>query len=159
MPILIDGYNLLRIIQKKESMSALDEAGLTRILTDYLQRIRDRGQIIFDGIGPPDKSALGGFRNLEVFFSGQHLDADAVIEEKIEDSTAPRSLVVVSSDRRLVAAAKKRKAVSIGADLFWETVCKQMEKEPPRPEPREKRHGITESETNQWMDLFGMDKS
>jgi predicted RNA-binding protein with PIN domain len=159
MPILIDGYNLLRAIQKRESMASLDEAGLIRILTDYLRRTRDRGQIIFDGIGPPDKSALGGFRNIEVFFSGQQTDADAVIEEKIEDNTAPRSLVVVSSDRRLVAAAKRRKALSLGADLFWAAVCKLMEKEPPRPEPKEKRHGITESETNHWMDLFGMDKS
>jgi len=139
-------------------MAALDEAGLIRILTEYLRRTRDRGQIIFDGIGPPDKSALGGFRNLEVFFSGQEADADSVIEEKIQDNTAPRSLIVVSSDRRRKAAANRRKAVSIGADLFWSGVCKMMEKEPPRPEPKEKRRGITDAETDQWLDVFGLDE-
>ena len=158
MPVLIDGYNLLRIIQREESMAALNEAGLVRILAEYLRRMRDRGQIIFDGTGPPDKSDLGGFRNLEVFFSGQETDADGVIEEKIQDNTAPRSLIVISSDRRLRAAAKKRKAVSLPADLFWMNVTKLMEKQPPRPEPKEKRHGITEAETNQWLDLFGLDK-
>ncbi len=154
----MDGYNLLRIIQRSESMAALDEAGLVHILSEYLKRTRDRGQIIFDGIGPPDKSGLGGFRNLEVFFSGQDKDADTVIEEKIQDNTAPRSLIVVSSDRRLKAAAKKRKAVSLGADMFWMSVCKTMEKEPPRPEPKEKRHGITDAETDRWLDYFGIDE-
>ena len=32
MPILIDGYNLLRIVQRSEAMASLDEAGLIRIL-------------------------------------------------------------------------------------------------------------------------------
>lgn len=158
MPVLIDGYNLLRIIQRSESMAAMDEAGLIRVLTEFLRRTRDRGQIIFDGIGPPDKSALGGFRNLEVFFSGQEVDADSVIEEKIQDNSAPRSLIVVSSDRRLKAAAKKRRAVAMGAEIFWMNVCKMMEKEPPRPEPKEKRHGITDAETDRWLDAFGIDE-
>jgi len=156
MPFLIDGYNLLRVIQRSEITALLDEAGLIRILTEYLRRLRGRGQIIFDGIGPPDKTGLGGFRNLDVFFSGSILDADTVIEEKIQSNTAPRSLIVVSSDRRLVAAARRRKAVSIRSEVFWESVCKRLEKEPPRPEPKEKRQGISQSETQQWLKLFGL---
>ena len=158
MPLLIDGYNLLRFIQRDETFASLDEAGLVRILSEYLDRIRDRAQIIFDGTGPRDKSALGGFRNLEVFFSGKDIEADEIIEQKIEDNSAPRSLIVVSSDRQLVSASRKRKAVSAGAELFWLTVIKMLERERPIPEPKEKRQGITDAETDQWMNYFGFDK-
>ncbi len=156
MPLLIDGYNLLRVAQRQESMASLDEAGLLRILTEYLRRTRNRGQIVFDGIGPPDKTGLADLTNLEVLFSGSVHDADTVIEEKIQSSSAPRSLVVVSSDRRLVAAAQRRKAVSIRAESFWQAVGKLLQKEPPRPEPKEKRQGISSAETQQWMNLFDL---
>lgn len=158
MPVLIDGYNLLRSIQKIDSFESLDEAALCRILSEFLGRSRDRGQIIFDGIGPPDKTELGGIRKIEVFFSGEHRDADTIIIEKIQSNTAPRSLIVVSSDRQLRDAAKHRKATSLTSDEFWFSVCKILEQRPPTPEPREKRKGLTEAETDQWLDAFGFDQ-
>jgi predicted RNA-binding protein with PIN domain len=156
MPVLIDGYNLLRVVQKQEQFAGMDEAELCRMLEEYLSRTRDRGQVIFDGIGPPDKSRLGPWRNMEVYFVGQRTDADTIIEERIKDCSAPRSLIVVSSDRRLKTAAKHRKAVSIGAEDFWGMLCKTLEKDMPRPEPQEKRRGITDAETDRWMDLFDL---
>lgn len=157
MPLLIDGYNLLRVIQRQEAMADLDEAGLVRFLTEYLRRTRDRGQIIFDGIGPPDKTPLGGFTNIEIVFSGSIRDADTIIEEKIQSCSAPRSLSVISSDLRLITAAKRRKAHPIRSELFWDQVCKQLEKEPPRPEPKEKQQGISRAETQQWLNLFDIE--
>jgi len=158
MPVIIDGYNLLRSIQKTcEELEALTEAGLCRTLSEYLKRVRDHGHIVFDGTGPPDKSNLGGFGNLEVYFSGPHTDADSVIEQKILDNTAPKSLIVVSSDRRLKTAAGKRKAISVSSDIFWNGVIQQLDKKKVTPEPKQKRHGLTEIETDQWMDLFDLD--
>jgi hypothetical protein len=157
MPLLIDGYNLLRVIQRQEALADLDEAGLIRILAEYLRRTRDRGQIIFDGIGPPDKSGLAGFSNIDIVFSGSFQDADTVIEEKIQACSAPRSLMVISSDLRLIAAAKRRKAPTVRSELFWGMVIKLLEKEPPRPEPKEKREGISRAETQQWLKLFHLD--
>lgn len=156
MPVIVDGYNLLRVIQKQEQFAGMDEVEMCRFLAEYLRRVRDRGQVVFDGIGPPDKSGLGGWNNMEVYFAGEHTDADSIIEEKIEDNTAPRSLVVVSSDRRLRTAAKRRKAVSVGAEEFWLIMCKTLEKDLPRPEPKEKRHGVTDAETDQWLDIFDL---
>lgn len=157
MPLLVDGYNLLRSIQKHEQFAAMDEVDMCRILTDYLDRTRDRGQVVFDGTGPPDKSRFGPYRNMEVYFSGQNIEADTIIEEKIEANTAPRSLIVVSSDRRLKAAAKRRRATPVGAEDFWMLVVKTLEKDLPRPEPKEKRHGITNAEADKWLDLFDLD--
>ena len=161
MPHIIDGYNLLRTIQKiDEHFTALDEVGLARILAEYLNSVRDHGHLVFDGTGPPDKTdldRLAYLRNLEVYFSGANSDADTVIEEKIADSSAPKSLVIVSTDRRLRAAAGKRKATSVRSDIFWLSLLKRMEnRKKPAPEPRAKREGITEGVTDQWLDLFGL---
>jgi hypothetical protein len=110
-------------------------------------------------VGPPDKSAFGGIPGLEVYFSGPSCEADDVIEDKIVDNTAPKSLVVVSSDRRIRTAAAKRKAIDVNAELFWQTLLARLEKQAnrPAPEPTEKRHGLTEKEADLWLDLFDLD--
>ena len=158
MPYLIDGYNLLRAIQRYEEFATLTDVQLCRIVADFLRCVRDRGHIVFDGLGPPDKRELGGICGVEVYFSGEHHEADDVIEQKIADNTAPKSLVVVSSDNRLRTAAAKRKATAIRAEPFWAFLCEQLEKEAnrPVPEPTEKRHGVTEREADLWMDEFGL---
>lgn len=158
MPYLIDGYNLLRAVQGiHEEYAEIAESGLCRILSEYIRIKRSRGQIVFDGIGPPDRSVLCGYGNLEVFFSGQRLEADDVIEDKIEDNTAPKSLIVVSTDRRIRAAANSRRAVAVRSDLFFDDVIKVLDKSKITPEPKQKREGLTQAETDEWMDIFDLD--
>ncbi len=158
MPYLIDGYNLLRAVQKIEEFAALTDVQMCRAVSDYLNAVRDRGHVVFDGVGPPDKAALGGIPSVEVYFSGPSREADDLIEDKIADSTAPKSLVVVSSDRRIRTAAAKRKAIDVPADLFWQTLLARLEKQAnrPAPEPTEKRHGLTEREADLWLDIFDL---
>ncbi|MHC4291501.1 MAG: NYN domain-containing protein [Planctomycetota bacterium] len=160
MPYLIDGYNLLCSVQKLEEFSSLTDVQLCRAVSDYLRCVRDHGHIVFDGIGPPDKSAFGGIPSLEVYFSGQSYEADDVIEEKILDNSAPKSLVVVSSDKRLRKATTKRKAKAVPSEFFWQHLLLQLEKQAarPTPEPSEKRHGLTERETDVWLDVFDIEK-
>jgi len=158
MPVIIDGYNLLHAIAAVgEEYQNFSEEDLCRSISEYLVRVRDRGAVVFDGMGPPDKDGLGGLKNMEVYFSGLHTDADTIIEEKIFDNTAPKSLTIVSSDRRLRDAALKRKALSIPSDVFWRLLIQELDKKVPTPEPKEKRHGITELEADQWMNLFDID--
>ncbi|MBW8035722.1 MAG: hypothetical protein FVQ79_08875 [Planctomycetes bacterium] len=158
MPIIIDGYNLLRWVQSIDSAYAdLDEAPLCRMISLYLIRTRNRAQVIFDGVGPPDKRELANIANMEVYFSGPDREADDIIEDKILESSAPKGLVVVSSDRRIRTAAQKRKATSVKADYFWLSLIEQLDKKKPMPEPKEKRNGISEHEADQWLNEFGLD--
>ncbi|HEC02684.1 MAG TPA: hypothetical protein ENI81_04015, partial [Phycisphaerales bacterium] len=103
-----------------------------------------------------DKSGFDDVGNLEVVFAGLGADADTVIEDKISASTAPKRLTVVSSDRRLRKAALTRKCTSIKSEAFWEDVCRQLSRKRPAQEPAAKRQGLSESETNQWLDAFGL---
>ena len=156
---IIDGHNLLHTIFKLEGDSgAISDVGLCRILSKYFTLTSDKGEIVFDGTGPPDKSGFDNMGNLVVSFAGFGTDTDTVIEDKISASTAPKGLTIVSSDRRLRAAARMRKATSIKSDVFWNDVQKQLNRKRPIKEPTEKRQGLNEGETEQWLEFFGFEQ-
>ncbi|MBN1787889.1 MAG: NYN domain-containing protein [Sedimentisphaerales bacterium] len=157
--MLIDGYNLLRAIENfSEHPEPITDVQLCMVLSRYLLRVKKKGTIVFDGTGPRDKVIFRNIRNLEVIFSGTSHEADDIIEKLILENTAPKRLVVVSSDRRVKAAAKKRRATSISSLDFWEEVIKQLEKKRRKPEPRQKFSGISEFETDLWLKEFGLKK-
>ncbi len=158
MPVIIDGNNLLWSIQKVEQDGrSISDVHLCRIVSRYLKLIGESGQIVFDGIGPSDKTQFDNISDLEVFFAGRNTDADTIIEDKIRANTAPRRLMVVSSDRKLRRIARTREAISVKAEDFWSKLCRQLSRKKTIREPREKRTGITEGETEQWLKLFGLE--
>lgn len=157
--LIIDGHNLLWSIQKPgEDSESISDVQLCQIVGRYLKRIGEKGEIIFDGTGPHDKSGFDDISNLEVFFAGLATDADTVIEGKIKANTAPKRLMVVSSDRRVKDAARARKATAIKSEVFWNNLQKQLTRKKTAKEPAAKRHGLSESETDQWLKFFGLDQ-
>ncbi|MBU1260478.1 MAG: NYN domain-containing protein [Planctomycetes bacterium] len=158
--LIIDGYNLLRAVQNLTEQSFnITDVQLCQIVAEYLYRIKKKGSVIFDGIGPRDKSGFNNLFNLEVVFSGTSHEADDVIEKLILENTAPKRLSVISSDRRLKTAAKKRKASAVGSVDFWGQVIKTLEKKKRTPaEPQSKFIGISEAETEYWLREFGFIK-
>jgi len=155
----IDGHNLLHSVEKDDPDSGpISDVRLCHIIGSYLKLTGQIGEIIFDGIGPPDKSGFEDIYNLEVFFAGSGTDTDTVIEDKISLNTAPRRLKIVSSDRRLRKAARARKATSIKSEVFWNNMQKQLSRRKAAKEPTEKRRGLSESETRQWLDIFGIEQ-
>jgi predicted RNA-binding protein with PIN domain len=123
-----------------------------------LRAIRKQGEIIFDGTGPRDKSHFDNIANLEVCFAGLGKDADTVIENKIKANTAPKRLSIVSSDRRLRDAARARRATAVKSEVFWDNLHKQLKRKKPVKEPEAKRVGLSESETKQWLEFFGIEQ-
>lgn len=159
MPVIIDGHNLLHSIQKiTEEGRSISDVGLCRIIGKYLQVIGEKGEIVFDGKGPPEKFGFENIRNLEVIFVGMFTDADTVIEDKIRASTAPKRLVIVSSDRRVLRAARARRAKGVKCEAFWKDLQKQLSRKRASKEPEQKRRGLTEGETKQWLEFFGLEQ-
>jgi len=157
---IIDGNNLLWALhQALGEREITNEMELCRALSQYFSQTGEAGQVVFDGSGPADKSPFDTFGHLEVFFSGFHHDSDSVIEEKIKVNTSPRRLTVVSSDRRLRKAASARKAQTVKSEEFWEQVRRELGRRKPRgKEPDEKREGLTEGETDKWLEVFGLEE-
>ena len=157
--IVIDGYNLLWSIQKTdEDAESISDVGLCKIIGRYLKLTGEKGEIVFDGTGPPDKSGFDNISNMEVFFAGLSTDADKVIEDKIRASTAPKRLKVVSSDRRLRDASRARKARAIKSQVFWSDVQRQLSRKRTIKEPAAKHRGLSESETKQWLKFFNLEQ-
>jgi len=156
--IIIDGTNLLWAVKESsDDQEITTEVQLCRVLDKYFAMAGEEGEVVFDGAGPPDKGVFDGVTHMEIFFSGFNKDADTVIEEKLLADTASRRLTVVSSDRRLRLAAAARRAAALKSDLFWNLVLKELRrKKPQKREPEEKRDGLTESETDKWLDMFGL---
>lgn len=157
---IVDGNNLLWALHESfEDREITTEIDLCRVLGRYFSLMAEDGQVIFDGSGPARRGDFESVTNVEVVFAGFHHDADSVIEEKLKANTAPRRLTVVSSDRRLRKAAAARKATAIKSEDFWEEVQNELRrKKPQKKEPQAKKEGLTEGETEQWMDLFGLDE-
>jgi predicted RNA-binding protein with PIN domain len=156
---IIDGHNLLHAIPKVDECTALiSDLQLCRILDYYLKQTDNDGEIIFDGIGPPDKTGFDNLNRLEISFAGLDTDTDTVIEDKIRANSAPKRLIIVSSDRRIRKAARARKALSLKSEEFWNNVYKQLEKKRRKKEPEAKRIGLSESETKQWLKFFGLEQ-
>jgi predicted RNA-binding protein with PIN domain len=155
---IIDGYNLLHAIPRvDENAGLMNDIQLCRILSSFMKVTAQIGEIIFDGTGPRDTSIYDNINHLQVSFAGIGTDTDTVIEDKIKANTAPKRLIIVSSDRRLRKAARARKATSLKSEEFWIQINKQLSKKRPKPEPGAKRHGLSESETKQWLDFFDLE--
>ena len=159
MPFIIDGHNLLHsILKTTPEGEPISDIQLCRLVSRYLQAVGERGEIVFDGTGPQEKSIFNYVRKLEVLFAGFASDADTIIENKIKASSAPKRLTIVSSDRRIIKAARARKAGTIKSQDFWDKVQKQLSRKKKLTEPPQKRHGLTESETKKWLEFFGLEQ-
>ena len=157
--IIIDGHNLLWYIKKNhDHLGSITDIQLSQLVGKYLKLINQKGQIVFDGTGCRDTNYLSGISNLEVIFSGANSDADTVIESKIKISTSTRSLTIVSSDRRIRNAAKSAGARSLKSEDFWTNLQKRLARKKTIREPAEKRSGLDEASTKQWLKYFGLEQ-
>jgi uncharacterized protein len=156
---IIDGTNLLWATRDwPEGPQVATEEQLCQILNQYFADIHQQCEIVFDGTRPADRNAFGGIFHLEIIHAGYDQEADDVIKGKVEADTAPKRLTIVSTDHEVRDAATGRKASVLRCEEFWEQVLTHIRKKPKKKEPPQKRGGpITDSETDQWMDLFGLE--
>ncbi len=100
---------------------------------DHLQRrlpgdLAAQTTIVFDAksrlIG--DRPPLSRFRG-EVLFASDHDEADDLIEQLIRDHSAPKRLTVVTADRRIQQAARRRRAQVISSEEWLDGLEQEEE--------------------------------
>lgn len=119
--LIIDTYNVLHVTGVlPPELAGPDAVKLAKLI----RRSRWAGsdvRLVCDGAAgnlvlPADLAAGSGIR---VVFAGHGPDAaDIMIENIIARDSAPRSLLVVSSDRRVLTAARKRRSVAMTSERF-----------------------------------------
>jgi len=167
MPLLIDGYNLLHMlgwIDSRRGPKALEQARwrLVRFLVGVLSPAERAGTtVVFDAAQPPPLVARTlQAEGITVRFAVGYRNADELLEELIDQAKAPRSYVVVSSDRRVQRAALRRQMKAVDCWTWYE---RQLNKRPPSHRPptpnAEARPAwtylpLSESEVDRWLQVF-----
>lgn len=164
--LLIDGYNLMHaagLARPTYGPGDLERCRhrLLRFLVNTLKsREKGRAKVIFDAFdAPEDASRRQSFDGLEVLFATPGSDADSLIEELIAKHSAPRQIMVISSDRRLQKAARRRRAKSVDSGAFIDMLLCRTPRDESVTLAREddpKFEGtLSPGELNQWLDFFG----
>lgn len=161
MPVVIDGNNLLYAARAAGTSSLLvGRSMLCDTIGRWSKRTGQHVHVVFDGPAP-DAALASQIGNpaIEVTYSGPGRTADAVIAYLIESNSAARRLLVVSSDREIARAAKRREARPIRSEDFWRELTRDATRRAPdEGEPEEKGAGLSPEATDEWLDWFGLDE-
>ena len=151
MPYLVDGNNVMaqRVGWHR------DKAGARRGLLEELARFaRARGvsvSVVFDG-APEEFFADGSsYKGVRVFYSERGSDADERIKGMVEETRGRRTLLVVTSDRRLADYVRRCGAQVVRSGEFR----KRMEEAAAGGGAREGEPSM-EGELDEWMRYFGV---
>ncbi len=159
MRYLIDGYNLLHAtghLSGKAGLHGLERARqvLLSRLAAFTKTGAGEATVVFDASrAPPAVEPEQDYQGVHVSYT---LDgsADDRIEELIRADSAPRSLTVVSDDRRLKEAARRRHCPTQNCLDFFEETGK-----PPRTsiedKPAERPEALSEQDVRAWLKAFG----
>lgn len=162
MTVLVDGNNLTyAACELEDPERPIGRWALCETLREWARRSRNKVHVVFDGPDPPGdfKRQLADGQFVEVSFSGPGRTADAVLIEMLNENSAARRMLVVSSDREIRRAAKRRRAKDVRSDEFWMAVRSMLQRPERRSsEPGEKRVGLADDEADEWMTLFGLDE-
>jgi hypothetical protein len=164
MSLLIDGYNLLNavgIIGRGVGPGGLERsrAALLNFLAESLAAEEiPRTTVVFDAHDvPPGLPQTMNHRGLTVRFAVRYEDADSLIEELILADSAPRRLVVVSSDHRIQRAARRRRAKPVDSDVWYAETIHRRRQRQKSSEGAESRPAapLLEEDVDYWVRQFG----
>lgn len=166
MRLLIDGYNLMHaagLLPGKIGPEGLRRTR-HRFLNDLAARLGPERAaettVVFDASSlPVSQRPIMPHKGMTVIYAIEDEDADSRIEHLIAAHSAPRSLTVVSSDRRLRRAAARRRAAAVTADAFLDQLDADRRKRlapPPSPscEERGRTDGPCPREVDRWIGEF-----
>jgi predicted RNA-binding protein with PIN domain len=158
MPVLVDGNNLLFAALEHDPERPPSRSTMCCLLGQWARRTGERVAVIFDGPEPnPALASQISDPDVAVRYSGD-VTADELLARTIDADSAARRLIVVSSDREVAWAARRRRAKALRADAFWTTVLRDLTREQASPlEPPEKRRGLEGTDANRWLRRLGLD--
>ena len=160
MTLIIDGYNLLHAsgvfgAERGPRGFEASRRALLALLVDLIGAERSDVVVVFDAANAPDGlPARLVHEGITVLFAREYPDADSLIEKLVAEDQAPGHLVVVSSDRRLQVAARRRRARAIACEEWLAEArrARQLRQAPTAEKPPAPgREGI-----DFWKDYFGL---
>jgi predicted RNA-binding protein with PIN domain len=170
MRLLIDGYNLLHFsgLLGKGRGGVWLQSGRKKLLV-WLQEHLPHDQhartcVVFDASANPlaVDSEFAAYGEIKVRFSLGYENADALIEELIEQHPTPKSLTVVSSDHRIQRCAKAHRCRFLDCDAWLDSLPRRDEESRPsssstyKPAEMLSAEGLSNYEVQLWLKEFGI---
>ena len=152
---------MLKLTLKQGDLQRAREWLLDELASAFKPRERKRVTVVFDAAeGPTHLPREQTYESLTIHFSPRDSDADTLIETLLRGHSAPRQIRVVSSDRRLQIAARRRRAQSVSSLQFLDELARRQEQGVTRraefSAEHPKRTGdVSEFEANRWLAYFG----
>ncbi|WZO97982.1 NYN domain-containing protein [Isosphaeraceae bacterium EP7] len=164
MRTLIDGYNLMYangLLDRKLGPDGLRKAR-TRFLNTLAVRLgpvdAHAATVVFDAAeAPHGLPSQAVHKGITVLYAVDEDDADERIELLILGHNAPKTLTVVSTDRRIRTAATRRKAHSVTSEEYWTELDGRKERADrliPRVDAASKHHGPSHADAEYWLEEF-----
>ena len=155
--LLIDGYNLLHATDlfgqgaAAGTLQGSREALLAFLAGALNERERSQTTIVFDAAGaPPGLPKIVPWEGMTARFARGYADADELLEEIIEQHPAPKSMVVVSGDRRVQRAARHRGAKIVESQAWFD----ELRRRKPQPEADSKAMAAPVEDARYWIEQF-----
>jgi len=162
--VVVDGYNLLFVSGAMGKVGSADDLERSRnrvldLLLEYLPtELAGRTIVVFDAprFRRSDVIEESTHGAIHVVFAKRHAEADDLIEEMIRNHPQPRKLTVVSGDRRIRIAARRRRARDVDSETWWtklEMNRLKIESPDPNQQPEEEKPTVDDDDTD-WFDVF-----
>jgi predicted RNA-binding protein with PIN domain len=158
MRYLIDGYNLLHHVGRLQPGRGNLGAARLDLLRLLHQRFKDEAvqvTVVFDARkSPPAVKDQEDYHGIEVRFT-RYEEADDLIESVIRSVSAPQLLTVVSNDRRIKEAARRRRCGEMECVEFWATLIEKPRPARAAPAAEPERPPQSGAEVEHWVKEFG----
>ena len=108
--------------------------------------------VVFDG-NHPDFNWQSQYTDhgINVVFTDKEETADTYIIRKMNNKQNKQAIIVVTSDREIITAAKRAQIKTLSSTMFWKTALQND----PRAKTMKPSHDLSEHEMNAWLDIFG----
>jgi predicted RNA-binding protein with PIN domain len=157
---LIDGYNVMHaggLLGPRLGREAFRRARrrfLDRLSAALGPAESEQTTVVFDASAHPGDFGLEtSYHGLGIVFALGDESADARIEQMIAADTNPKTLAVVSSDRRIRQAAARRRARSVPAVKYWERVDELGERRSRPDRPGDSPSSVNAADRRERADL------
>jgi len=158
MPYIIDGHNLIPKIPGLSLADIDDEQKLVEVLLEFCRLRRKQAVVYFDQ-APPGGPRARNYGAVTAYFVPMGQTADNAIRRQLTRlGRGARNWSVVSSDLAVQAAARAAHASIIPAESFAREIVSALQDAGEDTD----NHGdviLSPDEIDQWLDLFGADKT
>ena len=157
MTLVIDTCNVLhRTGILPPDLAGIDERSIVNLMESSRYRT-SQALLVCDGAPSKDRVAPTN-SNVRYMFGPPGVSADDLIMDVIEKSDAPRKLLVVTSDRRILAAARRRRCSVIDSDSFLRQLALDVSRKGAGRGRNASGDNMEAEGVDAWITRFGIDE-